>query len=78
MSWYGNDMKDGVAVYRESHPETEADKASTSLKRTIFESELGIGHKMHLRGFAETIDDVADWAEDVADRLAIYVIKRTV
>lgn len=27
MSWYGNDMKDGVAVYRESHPETEADKA---------------------------------------------------
>ena len=58
--------------------ETEADKASTSLKRTIFESELGIGHKMHLRDFAENIDDVADWAEDVADRLAIYVIKRTV
>ena len=50
----------------------------THLKRTIFESELGIGHKMHLRGFVENIDDVADWAEDVADRLAIYVIKRTV
>ena len=58
--------------------ETEADKASTHLKRTIFELELGIGHKMHLRGFVENIDDVADWAEDVADRLAIYVIKRTV
>ena len=58
--------------------ETEADKASTYLKRTIFESELGIGHKMHLRGFVENIDDIADWAEDVADRLAIYVMKRTV
>ena len=58
--------------------ETEADKASTHLKRTIFNSELGIGHKMHLRGFVENIDDIADWAEDVADRLAIYVIKRTV
>ena len=58
--------------------ETEADKASTHLKRTIFDSELGIGHKMHLRRFVENIDDIADWAEDVADRLAIYVIKRTV
>ena len=58
--------------------ETEADKVSTRLKRTIFESELSIGHKVHLRGFVENIDDIADWAEDVADRLAIYVIKRTV
>ena len=58
--------------------ETEADKASTHLKRIIFDSELGIGHKMHLRGFVENIDDIADWAEDVADRLTIYVIKRTV
>ncbi len=58
--------------------ETEADKVSTRLKRDIFESELGLGHKMHLRGFVENIDDIADWSEDVADRLAIYVIKRTV
>ncbi len=57
---------------------TEADKASTHLKRTIFDSELGIGQKMHLRDFVEKIDDIADWAEDVADRLAIYVIKRMV
>jgi len=58
--------------------ETEADKISTRLKRDIFESEIGLGHKMHLRGFVENIDDIADWSEDVADRLAIYVIKRTV
>ena len=59
--------------------ETEADLASTKLKREIFESKgLGLDRKMHLRGFAENIDDIADCAEDVADRLTIYVVKRTV
>ena len=58
--------------------ETEADKASTRLKREIFASEIELAQKIQLREFAEKIDDIADWAEDVADRLAIYVIKRTV
>lgn len=58
--------------------ETEADKASTRLKKLIFNSDIDLSHKMHLRGFVENIDDIADWSEDVADRLAIYVIKRTV
>jgi len=58
--------------------ETEADKVSSRLKMEIFDSEIDLGHKMHLRGFVENIDDIADWSEDVADRLAIYVIKRTV
>ena len=58
--------------------ETEADKISTRLKRKIFDSEIGLGHRMHLRDFVENIDDIADWSEDVADRLTIYVIKRTV
>ena len=58
--------------------ETEADKASTRLKRNIFQSDLELAHKIQLREFAEKIDDIADWSEDVADRLAIYVIKRTV
>jgi len=58
--------------------EKEADKISTKLKRKIFESDLDLPRKMHLRQFVEQIDNVADWAEDVADRLAIYAIKRTV
>ncbi len=58
--------------------EKEADKISTKLKREIFESDLDLPRKMHLRQFVEQIDNVADWAEDVADRLAIYAIKRTV
>ena len=58
--------------------EKEADKVSTQLKRDIFDSDLDLARKIHLRNFVEQIDNVADWAEDVADRLAIYAIKRTV
>jgi predicted phosphate transport protein (TIGR00153 family) len=58
--------------------EKEADKVSTKLKRAIFGSELPLAHKAHLRHFVEHIDNVADRTEDVADRLAIYTIKRTV
>ncbi len=58
--------------------EKEADKISTKLKRDIFDSDLELARKAHLRNFVEQIDNVADWAEDVADRLSIYAIKRTV
>lgn len=58
--------------------EKEADKISTRLKKEIFGSDIDLAHKTHLRNFVEHIDNVADWAEDVSDRLAIYAIKRTV
>ena len=58
--------------------EKEADKVSTKLKRSIFESDQDLSQKMHLRYFVEEIDNVSDWAEDVADRLEIYTIKRTI
>ena len=58
--------------------EKEADKISTKLKRAVFSSDLDLAHKAHLRNFVEHIDNPADWAEDVADRLTIYVIKRNI
>ncbi len=59
--------------------EKEADAISTALKREIFASDkLSLAEKLHLREFVEHIDSIADMAEDVADRLAIYAIKRTV
>lgn len=56
--------------------EKEADKVSTKLKRRIFESDIELSRKLHLRHFVELIDNIADRSEDVADRLAIYSIKR--
>lgn len=56
--------------------EKEADKVSTKIKHKLFDSDLDLARKLHLRHFVEMIDNVADRAEDVADRLAIYAIKR--
>ena len=58
--------------------EKEADKVSTKLKQAIFGSDLELSSKTHLRNFVEHIDNIPDLAEDVADRLAIYAIKRTI
>lgn len=57
--------------------EGEADKIAIFLKREIFRSEFSLDRKMHLRHFVELADSIADQAEDVADWLAIYTIKRT-
>lgn len=58
--------------------ESEADKISTKLQRGIFASDLPLERKIHLRYFVERIDDVANKAEDVADTLQIYTIKRKI
>lgn len=56
--------------------ESEADRISTKIKRAIYSSDLPLANKMHLCSFVEMIDNLADMAEDITDKLAIYVIKR--
>jgi len=59
--------------------EREADKLGHRIKRVAFANDdLELCHKFHLRYFALHIDTLADMAERVADRLAIYTIKRTI
>ncbi len=59
------------------HHEGEADAIGLELRRGVFsDPSLDLAHRQHLRYFAEAIDRVADMAEAVADRLAIYAIKR--
>jgi len=58
--------------------ESEADKLSTSLLQQIFDSELDLALKMHLRYFVERVDTIANTAEDISDRLNIYAIKRRI
>jgi len=58
--------------------ESESDKISTRLQMAIFRKEdLRLSHRMLQREFARHLDKIADRAEDVADRLNIYVIKRS-
>jgi len=58
--------------------EEEADKIAEKLKRKVFRTDLRLSEKFHLRYFALHIDSLADDSEDVADRLAIYTIKRSI
>lgn len=58
--------------------ESESDKISTRLQRAIFRREdLRLSHRMLQRELARHLDKIADLAEDVADNLNIYVIKRS-
>src|SRR6056300_829505 len=58
--------------------EKESDIKFSSLARRIFDSELPLDKKMHLRYFVEKIDRICDQAEDIADEIQIYAIKRSV
>ena len=58
--------------------EKESDIQFSSLARRIFNSDLPLDQKMHLRYFVEKIDRICDHAEDIADEIQIYTIKRSV
>jgi len=58
--------------------ESEADRISTELQRKVFASDLPLANKRHLIYFVEHIDELANSAEDIADEISIYAIKRKV
>ncbi len=58
--------------------EKESDTQFSSLARKIFDSDLPLDQKMHLRYFVEKIDRICDQAEDIADEIQIYAIKRSI
>ena len=57
--------------------EKEADRIGDNLKREVFKMDIDLAHKIHLRYFTLHIQNVSDRSEEVADRLAIYTIKRS-
>ena len=65
-------------VFKVNHYEQEADVISDALKRRVFDSGLELAHKIHLRYFALNIEKLSDRSKEVADRLAIYAIKRSI
>jgi len=65
-------------LYKVHHFEQEADDVGERLKGSIFASDLDLARKIHLRYFVMNVDKVSDQAKGVADRLAIYTIKRMI
>ncbi len=70
-----NDYVNKVHFY-----EHEADSVEEQLKRKVFGTDKiqRFSRKIHMRYFAEKIAAVSDVAEDVAERLAVYAIKRRI
>ena len=58
--------------------EKESDIQFSTLARKIFDADLTLDQKMHLRYFVEKIDRICDQAEDIADEIQIYAIKRAI
>lgn len=58
--------------------EKEADKIANRLKHHVFQMDIDLSRKIHLSYFVQHVDYPSDRAEEVADRLAIYAIKRIV
>ncbi len=60
--------------------EHEADDVEEHLKRSVFNSDEieSFSQKVHLRYFIEKLAAVSDVAESVAERLAVYAIKRRI
>jgi len=57
--------------------EKEVDRAGLRLKKMIYESDLDLPRKHHLRYFADALESLSDIAEEVGDHLLIASIKRS-
>ncbi|MFW2368891.1 MAG: DUF47 domain-containing protein [Desulforhopalus sp.] len=65
-------------LHKVSYWESECDKISSKLQTSIFRNkELRLSHQRQQQDFARHLDKIADRAEDIADKLNIYVIKRS-
>ncbi len=58
--------------------EREADRAGLRLKKQIYQSDMELARKHHLRYFADSLESLSDIAQEVAERLTIASIKRSV
>ncbi|GLS82072.1 DUF47 domain-containing protein [Paraferrimonas haliotis] len=56
--------------------ESDCDDACQRVKTTIFNTDLPLTNKVQLRYFCDRIEQVANLAEDISDRVSIFTLKR--
>ena len=56
--------------------EKEADDIAEKLKTELYQSNIKLAQKNHLKYYFKAIEKISDYAQDVADRLVIYTLKR--
>jgi len=58
--------------------ENESDHLAEKAKREIFELDIDLSRKLHLKNFVVSIDSISDVAEKISNRLSIAAMKRIV
>jgi predicted phosphate transport protein (TIGR00153 family) len=76
-AFFRNESRLRDAINKVDFYESEADRAGLRLKRQIFQSDMALSRKHHLRYFADALESLSDIAEEVSERLSIASIKRS-
>jgi hypothetical protein len=64
-------------VHKIGFYESEADAVAIRMKQLIFASTDDLAEKMMQRDFIDSLDRIADQAEDIGDRLSIFTLRRS-
>lgn len=79
LGFFSNKKDNLQVIKRVGYYEHEADLQEEQVKIDLFAlSEPGLATKMHTRDFIDHLASLADLAEDIADRISIYSIKREI
>jgi len=71
-----NGVKDHL--HRVKFYESESDYAARKLKEDLFNMDIDLSRKLHIKNFIRAIDMLADIAEDTSNHLSIATMKRIV
>ncbi len=76
-AFFRNESRMRDCINKVDFYESEADRAGLRLKKQIFQSDMDLARKQHLRYFADALESLSDIAEEVSERLSIASIKRS-
>jgi uncharacterized protein len=71
-----NSVKDHL--HKVAFFENESDHLAEKAKREIFQLDIDLSRKLHLKNFIVSIDSISDISENIANRLSIAAMKRIV
>ena len=71
-----NTVKDNL--HKVTFFENESDHIAEKAKREIFELDIDLSRKLHLKNFIVSIDTISDIAENISNRLSIAALKRII
>ena len=75
-AFFRNESRMRDCINKVDFYESEVDRAGLRLKKQIYQSDMDLARKHHLRYFADGLESLSDIAEEVSERLSIASIKR--